>query len=110
MNKFNINLVKEINTKKMGKKKQIEFTKKNLQLISLEEANDMYHQILEESHLLPHQISIIGLNDERFTTLKGFGDDEFADYFEDEYLKNKSSAIQEKLSNFFNITFMINVK
>lgn len=106
LNQYNMKLVKTINTKKMGTIKHIQFNKKDNKLITLEEVNNMYHKLMNGAGLSPDQIRIVGLNDEQFVTLKGYGDEEFADYWDD-YLQNKPTAVQDKLNKFENIQFIV---
>ena len=110
LNQYDMKLVKTIETKKMGKRKLIQFHRKDKKLMTLDEINNMYHKLMTGSGLKPEDITIVGLNDERFTTLKGFGDEEFADYWEEEYLLNKPKDVKDKLTNFFNVNFIVKVK
>jgi hypothetical protein len=104
---YNIQIVKKQDFKKTGAKRtHFSITKKNETMISIDDIEAIYQQFLSSGIQAEH-IGLVGLNAERFTTIKSLFSDELFNYFEDDYLDGKSHAVKEKLSNFFNLQVII---
>jgi len=104
---YNIQLVKQVNLKATGEKRtQFSVTKKGNKMIDIKDVEIIYNQFLEKG-IDANRIALVGLNGERYTTIKSASQDELFDYFDDDYLDGKSSAVKDKLSKFFNIQLII---
>ena len=107
MSNYNIQLVKKQELKKkLITRTQFNITKKQNQMIGIEDVEKIYNQFLDRG-IDPERIGIIGLNGERLTTIKSPNSTELFNYFDDDYLDGKSNDIKEKLTKFFNIQLII---
>lgn len=105
--KYKIELVKSQYMPRINReRKQFNFVRKDKKMIDVKDVEKIYNELLQ-SGIESENISIIGLNAERLTTIKSFKSGNTFDYFDDDYLNGKSSDIQEKLSKFFTIQVII---
>jgi hypothetical protein len=104
---YNIQLVKKVYIPKIKKeRKQFNITKKNKTMIDIDDIEAIYSQFITKG-ISPERISIVGLNNERLTTIKSFSTDDTFDYFDEEYLNGKPEEIRDKLTEFYNIQIII---
>lgn len=104
---YNIKLVNQTNIKATGEKRShFSITKKGDKMIDIKDVEIIYNQFLAKG-IDANRIALVGLNGERYTTIKSASNDELFDYFDDDYLDGKSSAVKDKLSKFFNIQLII---
>jgi hypothetical protein len=107
MSNYNITLVRQANIKATGEKRtQFSVTKKGNKMIDIKDVELIYNQFLAKG-IDADRIALVGLNGERYTTIKSPFNDALFDYFDDDYLDGKSSAVKDKLSKFFNIQLII---
>ena len=105
--KYDIKLVKEFTTNKNKmNRKQIEFKRLDKKKMSLNEVNTLYKDLVKSSDLDPDKVMIIGMNPNRFFTLKTLNKDDFTEFAED-YLENKPAEVQEMLSEFDSIQLVL---
>ena len=106
---FNIKLIQSVELKKKRiTRQQIELTKKNGNTISLKEVYELFNE-LKESGENPTDISIIGMNAERLTTIITDGDDKNR-YWDEDYLHGKSAEVLEMLTNFTKLELLLTIK
>ena len=105
--KYDINLVKKqfIKSKDVTRS-HFDITKKSKAIINMKEVRNIYNSFVERG-IEPSRIGMVGLNGERYTTIKGPKQVILEDYEDDQYLNGKSSEIKEKLSEFHNIQLII---
>jgi hypothetical protein len=104
---YNIQLVKKQDLKKTGQTRtQFHITKKGDKMIDIKDIQKIYNQFLAKG-ISAERIGLVGLNGERYTTIKSPHTDDIFDYFDDEYLDGKSSEVKSKLSKFFNLQLII---
>lgn len=107
MSKYQITLVKEFTSKnKKINRQQIEFKRRDKKMMSLDEVNRMYKELVKEENLNEDNIMIVGLNQNRYFTLKSFNQEDFTQFDED-YLQNKPKEVREMLKEFYSIDFVI---
>jgi hypothetical protein len=105
--KYNIVLEKSVYLPRIKKqRKQFSFVRKDKKMIDVKDVEKIFNELLKGG-VDSENISILGLNAERLTTIKSFSSGNAFDYFDDDYLNGKSSDIQEKLSKFFSIQVII---
>lgn len=85
---------------------QVRITASSGQPLDLDDIHDIYENLIEMG-ISSDRIGIVGMNDERLTTIVSRDKDGMFDFADEEYLKNKPEAIQEKLSNFQYIDVLI---
>jgi hypothetical protein len=104
---YNIKLVKVSPTRnRKDTRRQIEVTRRDNRLISLDEVKSFYDDLLQEGKN-PDQICIVGLNAERLTTIKSFDDKEVFDEFDEEYLQNKPEGIRDLLTHYSRVELIL---
>ena len=57
--------------------------------------------------MIPEKVVVVGLNGERYITLKGLNETYMRDYGDDEYLQNKPDNIRELLTTFTRVEFIV---
>jgi C-terminal processing protease CtpA/Prc len=108
MDKYNIKLLKNFETKnKKVMKKEIKINRKNGNKVSLDEVDDLYNYISNRYNIPTENIKVVGLNNERFITLKGEAHEALGDNYDD-YLQNKPEEVRDNLENFNDVHFFIN--
>ena len=65
--------------------------------------------MMKKDNVATEDMIVVGMNNERMTTLKGYGDELFSDYWEEEYLANKPEAIRDELRLFSEILIFVKV-
>ena len=107
MSNYDIRLVKEFvtNNKKLHRF-QIEFKRKDKKMMSLDEINKIYKEFVEEENLNEDDIMIVGLNQNRYFTLKSLNQDDFTEFDED-YLENKPKEVKDMLKEFYSFEFIL---
>ena len=107
MSDYNIQLVKKQKMVKSGQtRSHFNITKTKDRMISIEDVDKIYNQFLERG-IKAERIGLIGLNGERYTTIKSPHSDDLFNYFDDDYLDGKSSEIKDKLTKFFHLQVLI---
>jgi len=99
--------VKEITFRNNKRRLELEAKRADGETISVTQIEDLMNVIAEEYGYDLDHIGVAALNEERLITLKGYGDDRFADYWQDEYLSNKAVDIKQQLSKFHTVYFFI---
>lgn len=104
---YNVQLVKKVYIPKIKKeRKQFSIMKKNKTEINIEDIDEIYNQFVDKG-IAPERISILGLNNERLTTIKSFSSGEVFDYFDDDYLNGKPVEVRDKITKFYSIQVII---
>jgi hypothetical protein len=109
MRKFDIQIIENKRTKNDKiVRKTIRFKAKNNKKMKFSEVRQYFNYLVNEQHINPHHILILGMSD-MFRTLKAFDDDDVkeyddADYFED---KPQKEEVKDVLNNFFFVDFVL---
>jgi hypothetical protein len=105
--KYNITLVKEQRTKnKKELRKQIEIVRKDGKIIKLNDIENLYNKVISKN-INPQNIIVVGLNGERYITLKGLKESNMRNFGDEEYLQNKPKNIRNMLTKFTRIEFIV---
>ncbi len=104
---YELREVKEITFRNNKRRLELEAKRADGETISVTQIEDLMNVIAEEYGYDLDHIGVAALNEERLITLKGYGDDRFADYWQDEYLSNKAVDIKQQLSKFHTVYFFI---
>jgi len=104
---YDINVVKELVSKdKKQRRRQIEFRRKDKEMISLEDVENLYKELIEEDlDIDPKKVIVVGENQERYYTLKALNATSILE-FDDDYLSNKPADIQDVLTHFYKLEFI----